>query len=188
MSGIMYDWRPLLQADAQQIQELESKQEEYFSRGNFKPILQSESLFWAGAHRSLSFWDPEKTQDRNGFSLKDPVEKIRVLLEKNSTQNFSFYVISRNHIFIQEAAPLPEIDTRSEMQTVWPTTNPDGCAPPRIFTTLCPEKDQTLLKDIIPDLIRQSGASSSVATKEHRHISFDGREVFLPVDIFQVHW
>ncbi len=190
MSGITYTWMPSCtprtSIDAA-LQELESVHEGIVLAGDFKAIWKSEDIFWAGAHRSLSRWDSWHTQDQMGFSLKDPVEKIRKLLEKNPQNDFTFCIISKGHIFIKENSSTINFSSREDLVTTWPLYNPDGCAPPKVTTSLCLEKDQTLLRDIIPDLFEQIGARASL-TRESKHLCIDGKDAVAPVDMVSVRW
>ncbi len=186
MSGITYSWQPqhtpYTRVDPVLIQH-KAEYETLMQNGNYSAIIESPGLFFAGAHRTFSKWDPFHTQDQMGYSLKDPIEKIRQLVRPS---DFSFCIAAKRHLFIKENTP--EIRCSHQENCLYiPTKDPEGCGPPRVVTALCPEKDQTLLIVIIPDLFAQIGASASI-TREHRNLSIDGHEAFAPVDVVSVHW
>ena len=180
MSSLTYTWQPnctprtLLPDSSEKI----ALYNTYLKNNDYVSIIQSKDLFWIGAHIIIDLNDPYQKQNKYGFSLKDPVEKIRALFEKNlgDKSDFSIAIISNDkHIHIREDALQIRIDTSSSYSYVYSSSPGIACeeSPPKVISSLCPSTEQVLLKDFLPDFIAKCGAICTFV-REHRDILFSG--------------
>lgn len=199
MSSITYKWRPSCtpRLYLPDFSAEETVHETHLKNSNYAAIVQNKDLFWTGARKIIDLNDPYQTQRKYGFSLQDPVEKIRILFEKNlaAKADFTLAIIGNDaHIHVKEDAKQITVNVEDDLHYSQ-ASDGDGEAPTRVTTNLCPSKEQTLLKDFLPDFIVTCGATCSII-RENRDVYFTRSEVSSfkytyktqKVDIVHVAW